>query len=214
MHCSNSKPKPTSRTELLDSGQGLLLDRGQTLGGFRRRVERWILGFHWLGWLLIAGCGVDPQIQRMVGTWELELEVNPGLVDQLLDGDPDREISFQERLMRGAAKRLLADKAPEIEEKLGGVAGKSMQLRFDANGTWSSQTLMSVAQGEKRGRWRILASEVDQLQLECVWTEPKSGESQASQIRVQFLGPDKLRMIPPNMAGTDLELTFIRQAAK
>lgn len=151
---------------------------------------------------------------RLAGVWVVDFEVNQDLVDQLLDGDPERQQSVQERSFRGAAKQLLDGKIGEWSEKLERGVSNSMQLEFAADGTWASRTKMAVARGEKRGTWSIQERGEDFMLIRCTWVESKSRQAESMETRVTFLSPDRIRLLPPNMAGTELELTFVRQTAK
>ncbi len=157
---------------------------------------------------------VRAQMQRLAGTWNVDFAVNQELVDQLLDGDPDRKQSVQERMVRGAAKQFLGSRLPELSEAIEKTASNSMQLTFSADGTWSSKTKLAVARGEKNGTWIIRESSDDSLEISCTWKDVKSNQSETVDVHVTFLAEDRIRMVPPNMAGTELELTFIRQNAK
>ena len=178
-----------------------------------------------LGVIFCGGCqsgadgeaGVEPgqaARARLAGVWVVDFEVNQDLVDQLLDGDLERSQSVQERSFRGAAKQFLDGKIGEWSAKLEQGVSNAMQLEFGADGTWASQTKLPVARGEKRGTWTIRESGDDFLQIVCVRRDPGSRQAESLETRVTFLTPDRIRLVPPNMAGTDLELTFVRQTAK
>lgn len=152
--------------------------------------------------------------QRLAGTWKVDFQVNEELVDQLLDGDPERKQSVEERSVRGMAKQLLGKKLEDWSSKLEQTASNSMQLEFSAAGTWSSKTALPVATGQKSGKWAIQESNADSMVLRCTWEDQKSKQSETTDTKVTFLSPDRIRLVPPNMAGTELELTFIREPAK
>lgn len=152
--------------------------------------------------------------QRLAGTWNVDFQVNEELVDQLLDGDPERPQSVEERSVRGMAEQLLGDKLDDLSEKLEKAASNSMKLQFSADGTWSSKTVLPVARGHKSGTWTIRESNPDDMLVSCTWKDAKSNQSETSDTRVTFLHPDRIRLVPPNMAGTELELTFVREPAK
>lgn len=151
---------------------------------------------------------------RLAGVWVVDFEVNQDLVDQLLDGDPERQQSVQERSFRGAAKQFLDGKLGEWSEKLERSVSNSMQLEFAVDGTWASRTEMAVARGAKRGKWSILERGADFMLIRCTWVESNSRQAESMDTQVTFLSPDRIRLVPPNMAGTELELTFARQTAK
>jgi hypothetical protein len=152
--------------------------------------------------------------QRLAGTWNVDFQVNEELVDQLLDGDPERPQSVEERSVRGMAEQLLGDKLDDLSKKLEQTASKSMKLQFSADGTWSSKTVLPVARGQKSGTWTIRESNADDMLVSCTWKDAKSNQSETADTRVTFLSPDRIRLVPPNMAGTELELTFVREPAK
>ena len=174
--------------------------------------------------VLLVGCSdlrtvdaPDPlaaERQRLAGTWNLDMKVNPDLVDQLLDGDPERKQSVEERSVRGMAKQLLGNKLDDLSKKLEQTASNSMQLQFSADGTWSSKTALPVARGQKSGTWTISESNSEFMQISCTWKDEKSSQTESTATRVTFLSPDRIRLVPPNMAGTELELTFVREPAK
>jgi hypothetical protein len=151
--------------------------------------------------------------QRLAGTWKVDFQVNDELVDQLLDGDAERTQSGGEQSVPGLTKQLLDQKLDVWREKLEQAAGKSIQLQFSADGTWSSRTALPVARGQKSGTWEILDAHADVLNISCTWKDNKSEQSETTATKVTFLGPGKIRLVPPNMAGTELELTFVRDSA-
>ncbi|MBL8889680.1 MAG: hypothetical protein JNL67_06855 [Planctomycetaceae bacterium] len=167
--------------------------------------------------LRTAGPPVDPMAaerQRLAGTWKVDFQVNDDLVNQLLDGDVERKQSPEEQAVRGMAEQFLGNKITDLKKKLEQKASQSMQLTFSADGTWSSKTAFSVARGEKSGTWKVLEKGSDFLEISCTWADAKSGQSETTDTRVSFLAPDRIRLVPPNMAGTDLELTFVKETAK
>lgn len=180
------------------------------------------LGFGLL--ILFASCSdlrtatpADPlaaERERLAGTWKVDFQVNEDLVNQLLDGDPERKQSAEEKAVRGMAEQFLGNKLDDLKQKIEQKASQSMQLRFSADGTWSSKTAFSVARGEKSGTWKVLEKGSDFLQISCTWTDAKSGQSETTATRVNFLAPERIKLVPPNMAGTDLELTFVKETAK
>jgi hypothetical protein len=72
---------------------------------------------------------------------------------------------------------------------------------------------LPVARGQKSGTWSIKSSGTDYWVIHCLWQDPKSKQSDEVETRVDFLDADRIRLVPPNMAGTELELTFVRQPA-
>lgn len=185
-------------------------------------IGRMALGFGLF--ILLAGCSdlrtatpADPfaaERVRLAGTWKVDFQVNEDLVDQLLDGDSERKQSAEEKVARGMAQQLLGNSLNDLKQKIEQEVSQSMQLSFSADGTWSSKTAFSVARGEKTGTWKVLEKGSDFLQISCTWTDVKSGQSETTTTRVTFLAPDQIRLVPPNMAGTDLELTFVKETAK
>ncbi len=209
------------------TGSGVGAGSTGRLGGrwpvVRGQLASWCLVFL-VGLGLCVGCqsAGDGQVgsetqqaerARLAGVWVVEFEVNQDLVDQLLDGDPERQQSVQERSFRGAAKQLLDGKIGEWSEKLERSVSNSMQLEFAADGTWASRTEMAVARGEKRGTWSIQDRGEDFMLIRCTRVEANSRQVESMETRVTFLTPDRIRLVPPNMAGTELELTFARETA-
>jgi len=206
--------RTANRSDLAVTDRSSRPMRAQTLSGWHSGGRIWLL-WVMVGWGLAGtGCGSDPQMERLAGTWGLDLAVNSQLVDELMDGQAPDQQSLKERLVRGAAKQFLQDKLPGAAEALQGAVGNSMQLTFTADGAWSSRTAMPMAWGQKSGRWRVRESGADFLEITCTWTDSGSQQMQSVETRVQFLEPGRIRMVPPNMGGTELPLTFQRQPEK
>lgn len=214
------------RVDWVEANAGRGGTRCPSLGGLGRWAG-WVClcGLVCLGGLVGCGGGAESpdaagsaveraERARLAGVWVVDFEVNQDLVDQLLDGDPERQQSVQERSFRGAAKQLLDSKIGEWSEKLERGVSNSMQLEFTADGSWASQTKMAVARGEKRGTWSVVDRGEGFLLIRCTRLEENSRQAESTETRVTFLSPNRIRLVPPNMAGTELELTFVRQTEK
>ncbi|GEM_PF-1895480 len=182
------------------------------------RIQSTLFGAMWVLWLLLAtGCEgtlSDPRMDRLAGVWRLDFSINEDLVDNLMEGKQPEDQSLSEKLTRGAVKSFLKEKLPGLNKAITGMASDSMQLSFSADGTWASTTNLPMAKGEKKGMWKVVEASKDSMTIHCQWTDPISKESQTAIVPISFLSPDQIRLVPPNMSGTEMELTFDRQPAK
>lgn len=153
-------------------------------------------------------------MSRLAGDWKLDLKASQSIVDNLLDGQMPEDASMAEKLARGAVKSLVKQKVNQTIEKTGGEETYSMTLEFRTDGTWNSETDFPMAKGEKSGLWKVIKEDGDELQIGCHWTDPKSGKTENFRTTVHFVKPDEIRLVPPNMNGLEMELTFRRQPAK
>lgn len=153
-------------------------------------------------------------MERLSGTWKLNLKSSDAIVDQLLDGQLPEDASMMQKLAHGAAKQMIKNKVSEVVEGPDESSNFSMVLHFSTDGTWSSETDFPMAQGKKSGLWKVISEDGDDLTITCRWTEGKSRKTESARTTVHFDKPDKIRLVPPNMSATELELTFDRDPAK
>lgn len=163
---------------------------------------------------MIGGCSGDARMSRLAGTWELNLQSSDAIVDNLLDGQIPEDASFMQRLAVQSAKNLAKAKMNELTQKVNQVTNYSMVLQFNADGTWSSNTDFPMAKGEKSGLWKVISDSEAKMEISCHWTDQKSGKAENIRTTITFVEPTKIKLVPPNMSGTEMELTFDRQPAK
>ncbi len=82
-----------------------------------------------------------------------------------------------------------------------------MELVFRANRTLTTTTRMNAIDTQKKGTWRFLRARPDgsSIDIECVL------DGQQTECTIEFLGDDRIKLTPPNMAGVSLKLTFQRE---
>ena len=123
----------------------------------------------------------DPAAAPLIGRWQVS--------------DPNR-----------VAGRVNQDD-PEILPKSADEMGSRMTIEFKRMGGLRTTTRMGNVQQEKIGEWRIAGTndDTERLQIEC----DLSG--QTTECEVEFLEDGRIRLEPPNMAGTNLKMTFERE---
>lgn len=164
--------------------------------------------------LMSVGCTGDQRMERLAGNWKLNLKSSDAIVDQLLDGQLPEDANMMQKLAHGATKQMIKSKVNEAMEASDASSSFSMVLNFRADGTWSSETDFPMAQGKKSGLWKVVSEEGDNLTINCRWTEEKSRKTESVRTTIHFDQPDRIRLVPPNMSATELELTFDRDPAK
>lgn len=119
-------------------------------------------------------------------------------------GDPNRKKIVGEWEVVTPAR--VANRLKDSESNSTSNDGSRMRIDFRSNGTLSTQTSMGSVDSLKEGRWELLSFDEarSQLRLKCTLG------LQESQHDVELVGLDKIKLVPPNMAGTDLKLTFKR----
>lgn len=80
-----------------------------------------------------------------------------------------------------------------------------MTVRFGSGGTLTTRTHMGDLWREKSGTWKVLASSADRTSLAFTL----SGER--DELEIEWIDDDTLKMVPPNMAGLTMKLTFRRK---
>jgi hypothetical protein len=147
-----------------------------------------------LACLLAVGCG-DPDRARIVGIWVIK--------------QPD---SLMGRLNLDAAEEA-AQTASRPSDDSGaattvGMENPKMQIEFRGNGTFSTITQMGwVSPQPKQGRWEMLGFDEtkNEMQIQCIIG------LQETEHDVEFIDSNTIKLVPPNMAGVKLKITFTRQ---
>ena len=139
-----------------------------------------------LAWLLLvvisslAGCS-DPQRSQIVGTWQLE--------------KPDQ---ISERITNPAN-----DTADNNSDS---VDQNRMEIVFRRGGGLVTKTKMGSIDREKSGTWELIQVN----ESERTATVSCTIQSQTTEHEIELLEQGRLKMVPPNMAGTETRLIFRR----
>ena len=82
-----------------------------------------------------------------------------------------------------------------------------MTLSFFGNGRLETSTKMGNVIQEKQGTWKFVSFDdsTEVMNLTCVI------RGQESKHQVEFIDPETIKLVPPNMAGTTLKINFKRQ---
>ncbi len=132
--------------------------------------------------LLVAGCGVAPQY-NLVGEWHYTGRMTP----------------FETK-----ADARGTDSLENHVEWDPGDDESGIRLTFGRWGKLITRTDQGPVHTEKIGSWTWLhfdpARQVGVIQCRLL--------GQKTDHRVEFLGPDRIRLNPPNLAGLDQELDF------
>ncbi len=101
------------------------------------------------------------------------------------------------------SRRVKTESAPDVDDAL----PPRMELVFRANRTLTTTTRMNAIDTQKHGTWRFLKARPDgtSIDIECLL------DGQQTECTVDFLGDDRIKLTPPNMAGVSLKLTFQRE---
>jgi len=139
--------------------------------------------------LLASGCqpSVPVPAKPLVGTWVLS--------------QPER---LADRINQ--ANTGLPRPEAESDEPVPGSGGSKMMLEFSANGSLRTITDMGQLQQEKQGTWSFVAGSNGgkKLAIRCLLNQ------QTSEVEVEFIEPELISLVPPNMAGLNTKLTFRR----
>lgn len=102
------------------------------------------------------------------------------------------------------ARRVQTDTASDVDDAL----PPRMELVFRANRTLTTITRINAIDTQKNGTWRFLEARPDgtSIDIQC------SLDGQQTLCTVEFLGDDRIKLTPPNMAGVSLKLTFQRES--
>ena len=88
----------------------------------------------------------------------------------------------------------------------GSAAGMKMVLEFGSWGELKTVTRVGAIDREKMGRWEVIerAPDGSRMTIRCTLNR------QTTEHDVEFLEEDRIRLIPPNLAGTKGRLEFRR----
>lgn len=148
------------------------------------RFSPWFL---LLSCLLATGCG-NPDRARLVGTWNMQ--------------QPD---SLMGRLNHETGETESENAAVDRDDF---NQTPKMQIEFRGNGGLATITRMGrVDPKPKQGSWQMVSydSATNQMQIKCTLG------LQQTEHEVTFLDANTIKLIPPNMAGTNVRITFSRQ---
>ena len=139
--------------------------------------------------------------------------IGPILIVLLLVGCGDSGRSaLSGRWQLAAPEKLARRLGPESREgALGpvpsdGMTGQRMELVFGAWGALKTVTRVGSIDREKTGEWDVVSRSPDgrRMTIRCTLN------GQTTEHEVEFLDGDRIRLVPPNLAGTDSRLEFHR----
>lgn len=132
--------------------------------------------------MLLAGC-TDSNRSKIIGIWEIES------ADRVTDRFKDTELNSSTN-----------DERPHDESR--------MRVVFQADGILKTNTAMGAITGYKEGYWELVSVDESnsKIRLKC-----KLG-LQETEHEIEILGPDTIKMVPPNMAGVDMKIRFNRKS--
>ncbi len=130
-----------------------------------------------------TGCGSDQS--RFVGTWTAQALPSRLLADGASPFDVDK-------------------KAQPSERPTDSAFTPSISLQFYRNGRLDTVTNLPNIQTQKTGQWRLVSFDETKkiATIECELMQ------QRTQHRVEFIDADTMKLVPPNLAGTKLQLEF------
>ena len=136
-----------------------------------------------------TGCqsAVPDSAKPLVGVWELsQAERLADRINQANAGLPRPEA--------------------ESDEPNPDASSAKMILEFRADGTLRTITDMGQLQQQKQGTWGFVSDSDGgkKLAIRCLLNQ------QSSEVEVEFVEPDLISLVPPNMAGLNTKLTFRR----
>jgi len=147
------------------------------------------LAFLLLATQLVSGCqpSVPAPAKLLIGTWVLS--------------QPER---LADRINQANAG--LPRQEAESDEPVPSSGGSKMMLEFRADGTLRTMTDMGQLQQEKQGTWSFASDSNGgkKLAIRCLLNQ------QTSEVEVEFIEPELISLVPPNMAGLNTKLTFRR----
>ncbi len=147
-----------------------------------------------LACLLATGCG-DPDRARIIGNWVIKKP------DSLMGRLNLETAASEPQTALGAAGEFNESDSAEVENP-------KMQIEFRGNGTFSTITQMGwVTPQPKQGRWEMLAFDPtkNKMRIKCTIG------LQETEHDVEFIDPNTIKLVPPNMAGVKLKITFTRR---
>jgi hypothetical protein len=138
-------------------------------------------GFSWLLAFALFASGCGGAGSPLIGTWSSEISADHQLASEASPLD--------------ARSADPSDRAS---------TGYSIRLQFYRNGRLDTVTQLPNIQTQKSGRWRWIAFDpaTRMATIECELMQ------QRTQHQVEFVDPQTIRLVPPNMAGLKLQLEF------
>lgn len=133
-----------------------------------------------------------------------------GLLALLLAGcgDPDRrkligvwEIETADKLI----DRVGADDPTEEDSDTVPIT-----IEFGSGGQLRTATQVGAISNVKTGEWEWIRSDPERSLVRCVLTEKNMG-SQATEMEIEWIDSDTIKMTPPNLAGLSIKLRFSRK---
>jgi hypothetical protein len=103
------------------------------------------------------------------------------------------------------------DHSNRIEERIAEAEDFSdaskMLLEFRGNGSLKTTTKMGGIDGQKSGSWKLVGFDeaTQTMTVECTIG------MQVTQQTIEFLDQNRIKLVPPNMAGLSLKLEFQRE---
>ncbi len=131
-----------------------------------------------------------------------------GMLALLLAGCGDRE---RQKLI-GVWEIETADK---LIDRVGGddppeSDAVPMTIEFGSRGQLVTTTQVGAIGKVKTGDWELIRSEADRSFVRCTLTGEHIG-TQTSEVEIEWLDSETIKMTPPNMAGLRMKLRFSRQ---
>ncbi len=119
-------------------------------------------------------------------------------------GDPNRAKIIGNWEIKTADKVLRRFK--DKEQNSNASTASRMRLEFRSGGTLKTSTHMGSIQGQKEGQWEWLSFDKDDSTAKLKITLGL----QVTEHEVRFLDEQTIELVPPNMAGLDLKVQFVR----
>ncbi len=85
-----------------------------------------------------------------------------------------------------------------------------MSIVFERSGKLETITDFAMAKARKQGNWSLVSYEPDEDRVVVIC----SINGEQIETKIQFVGDDKIKLIPPNIAATRKQLVFRRNTDK
>ncbi len=133
---------------------------------------------------MLTGCG-DPIRAKIVGTWTIEQADN-------------------------VMSRISRPDSEAVDSPIGNGRDSpppKMLISFLKSGRLETSTHMGEVNQEKQGQWKLISfnETTNAMRLLC------DIQDQETEHEIEFLDPDTIKLVPPNMAGTTMKIRFKRQ---
>ena len=140
--------------------------------------------------LALAGCGGDPDRNRIVGDWEI------ATADRLI-GQVNAE-----PLSTAGASDSASSTSDSVEDQK-----PRMLIRFYYSGSLATETNMGNVSTQKYGSWKFLSydAQTSTAKIQCKLVDD------TTDFEVIVEDENTLRLVPPNMAGLRKKMKFVRQ---